>query len=228
MKFYLSKGLPWKEKWSEVAQSRPTLCDPMDCRLPGSLVHGIFQARVLEWVAIAFSRGSSWPRDRTQVSRIVGRRFTVWARSRQIFSVVLSVFLCSRHYFLHKLWCWHCCLSYLNEENGSQGRKHLPYSCCTSIVIVISFFFLELFGNSLIFRYLDSLSTWSFHQNISFLVIDHQAICMWLLWRMKFYVTFGLETATGSYYFSNLQNEKLNSSNCSFLTKNRSYAMCWV
>ena len=43
---------------SEVAQSCPTLCDPMDCSLPGSSVHGIFQARVLEWVAISFSRRS--------------------------------------------------------------------------------------------------------------------------------------------------------------------------
>ena len=42
-------------KWSEVAQSCPTLCDPMDCSLPGSSTHGIFQARVLEWGAIAFS-----------------------------------------------------------------------------------------------------------------------------------------------------------------------------
>ena len=63
----------------EVAQSCPTLCDPMDCSLPGSSVHGIFQARVLEWVSISFSRRSSQPRDRTLVSRIVGRRFTVWA-----------------------------------------------------------------------------------------------------------------------------------------------------
>ena len=60
----------------EVAQSCPTLCDPMDCGLPGSSVHGIFQERVLEWVAISFSRRSSRPRDRTQVSRTVGRRFT--------------------------------------------------------------------------------------------------------------------------------------------------------
>ena len=44
---------------SEVAQSCPTLCDPMDCSLPGSSVHGILQARILEWVAISFSRGSS-------------------------------------------------------------------------------------------------------------------------------------------------------------------------
>ena len=65
-------------KWSEVAQSRPTLCDPMDCSLPGSSVHRIFQAIVLEWIATFFSRGSSQPRDRTRVSRIVDRRFTVW------------------------------------------------------------------------------------------------------------------------------------------------------
>ena len=45
-----------------VAQSCPTLCDPMDCSLPGSSVHGILQERVLEWVAISFSRGSSQPR----------------------------------------------------------------------------------------------------------------------------------------------------------------------
>ena len=66
--------------WSEVKLlSRVWLCDPMNCSLPGSSVHGIFQARVLEWVAISFSRGSSRPRDRTRVSRIVGRCFTVWA-----------------------------------------------------------------------------------------------------------------------------------------------------
>ena len=67
----------------EFAQSCPTLCDPMDYSLTHSSIHGIFQARVLEWVAISFSRGSSWPRDRTQVSCIVGRCFTVWA-SREV------------------------------------------------------------------------------------------------------------------------------------------------
>ena len=65
--------------WSKVTQSYPTLCDPKDCSIPGSSVHEIFQARVLEWVAFAFSRGSSPPRDRTWVSHIVGRRFTIWA-----------------------------------------------------------------------------------------------------------------------------------------------------
>ena len=51
----------------------------MDCSLPDSSVHGIFQARVLEWVAISFSRGSSWPRDGTQVSCIADRCFNLWA-----------------------------------------------------------------------------------------------------------------------------------------------------
>ena len=67
------------ESESEVAQSCPTLCDPMDCSLPGSSVHGIFQAGVLERVAIYVSRRSSQPRDWTQVSYIVGRCFTIWA-----------------------------------------------------------------------------------------------------------------------------------------------------
>ena len=60
-----------------VAQSCPTLGNPMDCSLQGSSVHGILQARILEWVAICSSRGSSWPRDWTQVSHIAGRFFTV-------------------------------------------------------------------------------------------------------------------------------------------------------
>ena len=59
--------------------TRVWLCDPMDCSPEGFSVHGIFQARVLEWVAIFFSRGSSWPRDWTQASNIAGRLFTLWA-----------------------------------------------------------------------------------------------------------------------------------------------------
>ena len=62
---------------SKVTQSCPTLCNPMHCRLPGSSDHRIFQARILEWVAIFFSRGSSRPRDQTQVSRIAGKWFTI-------------------------------------------------------------------------------------------------------------------------------------------------------
>ena len=56
-----------------LAQLCPTLCNPVDYSPPGSCIHGILQARILEWVAISFSRGSFWPRDRTQVSCIAGR-----------------------------------------------------------------------------------------------------------------------------------------------------------
>ena len=66
-------------KWSKVTQSCLSLCDPLGCSLPGSSVPGIFQASILEWVAISFSRGSSQPRDWTRVSCFVGRRFTIWA-----------------------------------------------------------------------------------------------------------------------------------------------------
>ena len=74
---------------SEVAQLCPTLCHPMDCSPPGSSVHGILQARVLEWVAISSSRGTFQPRDRTQVSCVAGRRFTFWA-TREAPSVQFS------------------------------------------------------------------------------------------------------------------------------------------
>ena len=87
----------WSKSESDVAQSCPTLCDPKACNLPGFSVHGIFQANVLEWVAISFSRGSSWSRDRTQVSCIAGRRFTLWATREAPFSpmlLLLSHFSC--------------------------------------------------------------------------------------------------------------------------------------
>ena len=63
------------ESESEVAQSCLTLCYPVDCSPPGSSVHGIFQARILEWVTISFSRGTSQHRDQTHVSHVscIGR-----------------------------------------------------------------------------------------------------------------------------------------------------------
>ena len=66
-----------ERKESEVAQSCLTHCDPTDCSPAGFSVHGIFQARVLEWAAISSPRVSSQPRDQTWVSRIVGRCFTI-------------------------------------------------------------------------------------------------------------------------------------------------------
>ena len=78
----LAPPLPRAWKWKvkvKVAHSCPTLCDPMDCSLPGSSVHGILQARILEWVAFPSSRWSSQPRDGIQVSHTAGGFFTVWA-----------------------------------------------------------------------------------------------------------------------------------------------------
>ena len=65
-----------------VTQSCPTLWDPVHCSPPGSSVHRILQARILQWIAIPFSRVSSWPRDRTRISHIEGRFFTIWATRR--------------------------------------------------------------------------------------------------------------------------------------------------
>ena len=64
-----------ERKEREVAQSCPTLCNPVDCSLPGFSVHGILQARILEWAAISFFRGSSRRRDRIRVSHNGGRSF---------------------------------------------------------------------------------------------------------------------------------------------------------
>ena len=71
-----------------TAQSSLTLCDPMDCSPPappvGWISCGILQVKIMEGIAISFSRGSSWPRDWTQVSCIVGRFFTIWATGKSL------------------------------------------------------------------------------------------------------------------------------------------------
>ena len=108
------------ESESEVVQSCPTLCDPVDCSLPDSSVHGIFQAIVLEWIAISFSRGLSQPRDRTWVSRIVDRCFTIWA-TRKVLGLhrIIHLQLLQRYWLEHrfgKLWYWMVCLG--NEQRS--------------------------------------------------------------------------------------------------------------
>ena len=80
---------PWEVKVL-VVQSCPTLLDPKDCSPPGSSVHGIPQARILERVAIPFCRGSFWPRDRTHVSCTAGRFFTTWASREALITEVFS------------------------------------------------------------------------------------------------------------------------------------------
>ena len=88
-----AQGLPIPHHLPEFAQVKVKsfsciwLCNPMDCSPPGSSVHRIFQARVLEWAAISLSRGSSQPRDQMQVSCITDRCFTIWA-TREAFAQV--------------------------------------------------------------------------------------------------------------------------------------------
>ena len=113
---------------SEVIQSCLTLCDPMDCSLPGSPIHGIFWARVLEWAAISFSR------DRTQVSCtvIAGRRFTVWATrevqvSQGLVIKVSHPFPCLSGSGIH-IWF----LAQVFTEGPHRGRDSVPV---TSLVL---------------------------------------------------------------------------------------------
>ena len=86
------RGILQSEWVSEFAQLCLTLCDPRNCSsLQGSSIHGIYQARILEWVAISFSRRSSRPRDWTQVSHIAGRHFTVWATREVLQSMGMQI-----------------------------------------------------------------------------------------------------------------------------------------
>ena len=96
----------------KVTQSFPTLCDSINCSPPASFVHGILQARILEWVAMPSSRGSSQPRDQTWVSCIVGRFFTDWSTREAVegedlqiifFDIQINLLLkvCKFFYFLN-------------------------------------------------------------------------------------------------------------------------------
>ena len=83
------------ESESEATQSCPTLCDHMDCSLPGFSVHGIFQARILEWVAISFCRESSRPGDWTRVSCTVGKCQNLWDAAK---AVLRAMFIATQSY----------------------------------------------------------------------------------------------------------------------------------
>ena len=96
--------------WSETVH-----CSVMSSSLwsPGSSVHGILQARILEWVAIPFSRASSWPRDQTQVSCIAGRFFTVWATREGPHTIYTSSHIQKVYFFIFPQ-CPALCISNLN------------------------------------------------------------------------------------------------------------------
>ena len=94
-----SSGGSVKRKWSCSVLSDSLWPHGLLVHPPGSSVHGILQARILEWVAISFSRASSQPRDQTRVSRITGRRFTAWTTREAAYSVRQSAYKCRRRGF---------------------------------------------------------------------------------------------------------------------------------
>ena len=107
----------------KVAQSCLTLCDPRDCSLPGSSVHGILQARIQEWVAVPFSQGSSQLRYLTQISYIAGRFFTIWATREAHYQlgipteyifINISIFIDMFWTFLSKVLCYYPLLQCLD------------------------------------------------------------------------------------------------------------------
>ena len=85
---WIERLLERKSRVKVKSLSYVRLCNPMDCSPPSSSVHGILQARILEWVAISFSRGSSQPRERIQVSCIAGRHFNLWATREAYFTIL--------------------------------------------------------------------------------------------------------------------------------------------
>ena len=117
-----------------VPQSCLTLCDSMNSSLPSSSVHGILQARILEWVAIPFSRGSSWPADWTQVSCIAcdsllseppGKPLKVlcWLKNWQE-KIDAVPKICERH--LAEMVRFHCCLATPRTSGGQKAFCRNP------------------------------------------------------------------------------------------------------
>ena len=86
---YILKPAMLYKKWSESTQLCPTLGNPRNCSPPGSSVNGISQARILEWIAISFSRGFSQPRGRTRVSCTAGRFFAIWVTRGVIIKMIV-------------------------------------------------------------------------------------------------------------------------------------------
>ena len=107
-------GMDLFESESEVAQWCLTLCNSMECSPPGFSVRGVFQARILEWVAISFSRGSSPTRDQTQVSCTAGRCFTLWATRKVLCCLCLVWIYLSSSYLGVNL--FGCLYSYLSTN----------------------------------------------------------------------------------------------------------------
>ena len=131
--FLLPKRHPVIVRGSDSVVSGVWLCNPTDCSPPGSSVHGILQTRILEWGAMPFSRESSWPRDQTRVSCIIGGFFTIWAPGKP---KLLFPHGDAHVAFYTFLWCWpHCSQMVICVTLGLLAVSGAPggqlFLCCS-------------------------------------------------------------------------------------------------
>ena len=129
----------WKKVKVLVVQACLTLCDPMDCSLPDSSLHRTLQARILEWVAISFSRGSSWPRDWTWVSSIAVRLFTVLATRE-----VIILFNSKNNPAIYILQLLHRCVTDIQCGSVYRAKQLVKYKTGkkTMVCLTVKFNFL--------------------------------------------------------------------------------------
>ena len=125
--------------------SRVWLCDPMACCPPVSPVPGILQAKILEWVAILFSRRSFQPRDWTQVSCIASRFLTIWATRKVQYLKKVSA------YFLFPwiiLYMFHTLVSFLSRLQKLGSRLWSPYLGFASFLLIVSSWLLTVYSDT--------------------------------------------------------------------------------
>ena len=123
-----------------VTQSCPTLCNPLHCSPPGSSVHGISHPRILGWVAMSFSRTSSWPRDQTCISRVswvADRLFTHW--------VIREAVLNTEHEGIHLV--QRAVQIRAKPASGSTWHSQLPGQGVVTELHTIEFYTVELCGH---------------------------------------------------------------------------------
>ena len=130
IKVYFIAGMWEEDRKKRFTQSCLTLCDPTDCSLPGSSVHGLLQARILEWVAIPSSRGSPQPRDQTWVSHTAGRLLSEPPGKPWNVRMIIYWWLC---YFNAEAWLqvtepWRMCWAFV--WRGSFLENFLSFVSC--------------------------------------------------------------------------------------------------
>ena len=123
-------------KWSEVSLlSRVRFCNPMDCSPSRSSIHGILQARILEWVVISFSRRTSWPRDLTQVSHVADRFFAIWA-TRESLENSMEISKKNLKYNYHMIQPFYSSYRYVTEKNKNTNSKRFMHSNVITLLII--------------------------------------------------------------------------------------------